>query len=164
MGALSGDNGGLSIVISSHHFDRIVSPQSFYQVITMGEAKGKQVPSYGNPQLNIRLEKNILDLVKAAAEEEGMSAQEWTRRAILLALGQDVPGSVGRAEFDNAIAKLSDELETVKGEWTEVKGEWVEVKKALSDSTPKASSSVRSKTSARTSSSDGEEIKKGRGS
>ena len=107
----------------------------------MGEAKGKQVPSYGNPQLNIRLEKNILDLVKAAAEEEGMSAQEWTRRAILSALGQDVPGSVGRAEFD-----------AVKVELTEVKGELAEQKKAISDLTQKASSSVRSKAIAKTSS------------
>ncbi len=56
-------------------------------------------------------------------------------------------------KIENAIAFLRDEFQI---ELEVVKGELVEVKKALSDLTQKASSSVRSKTSARTYSGGGE--------
>lgn len=75
----------------------------------MTSLKDKQ-PPYGNPQLNIRIEKEILDQVKDAAKKEGMTAQDWARRAILSALGQDIPNGVARSEFESAIASLRSEL------------------------------------------------------
>ena len=81
----------------------------------MATTKEKQ-PPYGNPQLNIRLEKEILDQLKAAAEKEGMTAQDWARRAILTSLGQDIPGGIGRGEFDDAIAQLKTQFQTELGQ------------------------------------------------
>ena len=83
-------------------------------MIQMANTKEKQAP-YGNPQLNIRLEKEILDQLKAAAEKEGMSAQDWARRAILTSLGQDIPGGIGRAEFEDAIAPLNLQIKRLQG-------------------------------------------------
>jgi hypothetical protein len=85
-------------------------------MIQMANTKEKQAP-YGNPQLNIRLEKEILDQLKAAAEKEGMSAQDWARRAILTSLGQDIPGGIGRAEFEDAIAELRNEFANKLGDF-----------------------------------------------
>jgi len=82
----------------------------------MANTKEKQAP-YGNPQLNIRLEKEILDQLKAAAEKEGMSAQDWARRAILTSLGQDIPGGIGRGEFEDAIAELRNEFANKLGDF-----------------------------------------------
>lgn len=80
----------------------------------MATTKEKQ-PPYGNPQLNIRLEKEILDQLKAAAEKEGMTAQDWARRAILTSLGQDIPGGIGRGEFEDAIAPLNLQIKRLQG-------------------------------------------------
>lgn len=68
----------------------------------------------GNPQLNIRIEKELLDKIKKAAESEGLTAAEWARRACLASLGESLPGGIGRGEFEAAIAELRKEIEELK--------------------------------------------------
>lgn len=78
----------------------------------------KQTSAYGNPQLNIRLPREVMEKIEKAREAENLpSSQEWARRVILAALGEDVPSGVSRNEFSQAltaIAELREELEAVK--------------------------------------------------
>ena len=67
----------------------------------------------GNPQLNIRLEKELLDKIKSAADSEGITAAEWARRACLSSLGESLPGGVSRSEFES----LKSEVEALKKDW-----------------------------------------------
>lgn len=79
----------------------------------------------GNPQLNIRLEIDLMNKVKDEAEKQGMRPQEWVRRLIKETLGEvptnvvlSVDGnnatSVTREEFETVIAKLTEEVEEIK--------------------------------------------------
>ncbi len=79
----------------------------------------------GNPQLNIRLEPDLMGKVADKAKEQGMRPQEWVRRLIKETLGEvstnvvlsaDTNNATGisRDEFEAAIASLRDEIEAVK--------------------------------------------------
>jgi hypothetical protein len=79
----------------------------------------------GNPQLNIRLEPDLMAKVTAKAKEQGMRPHEWVRRLIKETLGEvstnvvlptDTSNATGitRDEFEAAIAALRGELESVK--------------------------------------------------
>ena len=79
----------------------------------------------GNPQLNIRLEPDLMAKVADKAKEQGMRPQEWVRRLIKETLGEvstnvvlssDSSNATGitRDEFEAAIAALRDEIEQVK--------------------------------------------------
>ncbi|MFN7715363.1 MAG: hypothetical protein ACK5QS_07785 [Pseudanabaenaceae cyanobacterium] len=81
----------------------------------------------GNPQLNIRLEPDLMKTVKAEAEKQGMRPQEWVRRLIKETLGEvstnvvltsDSSSATGisRDEFETAITNLTDQLAAVLGE------------------------------------------------
>lgn len=79
----------------------------------------------GNPQLNIRLEPDLMAKVAAKAKEQGMRPQEWVRRLIKETLGEVTTNvvlssdtnnatSVSRDEFEAAIAALRGEINQVK--------------------------------------------------
>ena len=72
------------------------------------------ISAYGNKQVNIRFESELLEEIKAAAETDGIGLQDWVRNACRNALGQAVPGAVGRSEFEAAIANLAKEVEELK--------------------------------------------------
>jgi hypothetical protein len=75
----------------------------------------------GNPQLNVRLEPDLMRKVKEEAEKQGMRPQEWVRRLIKETLGE-VPNtvvlsndggndsSVSRGEFEAVISTLNGKL------------------------------------------------------
>jgi hypothetical protein len=65
-------------------------------------------------QVNIRVEPDLLDKIKAAAKKEGIVLQDWIRNACRNALGEAIPGAVGRSEFEAAIANLAKEVEELK--------------------------------------------------
>ena len=79
----------------------------------------------GNPQLNIRLEPDLMNKVAAKAQEQGMRPQEWVRRLIKETLGEVSTNvvlptdtvnatTVTRDEFEAAIAALRSEIDQVK--------------------------------------------------
>jgi len=81
----------------------------------------------GNPQLNIRLEPDLMGKVKDEAEKQGMRPQEWVRRLIKETLGEvstnvvlSIDGGnatgVSKDEFEAAIASLTGQLSEVMGE------------------------------------------------
>jgi len=72
------------------------------------------ISAYGNKQVNIRFESDLLEKIKAAAKKDGIGLQDWVRNACRNALGQSVPGAVGRSEFEAAIADLTQEIEQIK--------------------------------------------------
>lgn len=72
------------------------------------------ISAYGNKQVNIRLEADLLQQIKDAAEGEGIGVQDWIRNACRSALGQSIPGAVGRSEFESAIASLSEQIQQLK--------------------------------------------------
>ena len=78
----------------------------------------------GNPQLNIRLEIDLMDKVKEEAEKQGMKPQEWVRRLIKETLGEvstnvvlstdnATATTVSKDEFETAIASLTKQIESV---------------------------------------------------
>jgi hypothetical protein len=73
------------------------------------------ISAYGNKQVNIRFESDLLEEIKTAAKTDGIGLQDWVRNACRSALGQSVPGAVGKSEFEATIAKLTDQIESAKG-------------------------------------------------
>ncbi len=96
-----------------------------YQLTTGDIMSGSH---YGNKQVNVRMESELLDSIKEAAEDSGLSVQEWVRNACRSALGQSIPGAISsfeleslRGEVESAIAgltakikKQSEEIEAIK--------------------------------------------------
>jgi hypothetical protein len=77
------------------------------------EAMGK----YGNPQLNIRLDPEVMKQIGERAEADGINKQEWAKRLILEALGKPLPTAIGRSEFEavaQQLANLAEEVKTIK--------------------------------------------------
>jgi hypothetical protein len=72
------------------------------------------ISAYGNKQVNVRMEDELVDKIKAAAEANGIGVQDWIRNACRAALGESIPGAVGRSEFEAAIASLTKEVEELK--------------------------------------------------
>jgi hypothetical protein len=60
------------------------------------------------------MESELLDKIKAAADTDGIGLQDWIRNACRNALGEAIPGAVGRSEFEEAIANLAKEVEELK--------------------------------------------------
>lgn len=72
---------------------------------------------YGNPQLNIRLDPEIMRQIEERAEADGINKQEWAKRLILDALGKELPTAIGRSEFETVttqLATLTQEIEQIK--------------------------------------------------
>ena len=80
----------------------------------------KQTSAYGNPQLNIRLPRDVMEKIEKAKDAENLpSSQELARRVILAALGEDLPSAISRSEFSQAteaIADLTSRLEALQDE------------------------------------------------
>lgn len=72
----------------------------------------------GNPQLNIRLEIDLMNKVKDEAETQGMRPQEWVRRLIKEALGE-VSANVVLA-VDSATGISRDEIQSMISESIEL--------------------------------------------
>jgi len=81
----------------------------------------------GNPQLNIRLEIDLMDKVKAEADKQGMRPQEWVRRLIketlckipthlVVSTDNASATSVDRNEFEEVTAKLNEQLQNLRDE------------------------------------------------
>ena len=69
---------------------------------------------YGNKQVNVRMESELVDSIKAAADSGGVSMQDWIRNACRSALGQSIPGAISSSELEplkEAIAGLTAKLE-----------------------------------------------------
>jgi hypothetical protein len=66
--------------------------------------------NYGNKQVNIRLEPEILQKIESKARENNLSPSDWIRNAIRSALGEEIPGAISRLEFEAAIAGLDQRL------------------------------------------------------
>jgi hypothetical protein len=65
---------------------------------------------YGNKQVNIRIEPELLKQIEDKAGEAKISPADWIRNAIRLALGETIPGAITRLEFEAAIAGLDERL------------------------------------------------------
>lgn len=72
------------------------------------------ISAFGNKQVNVRMETDLLDDIKKAADTDGIGLQDWIRNACRVALGQPVPGAIGRSEFESAIASLNQQVEELK--------------------------------------------------
>jgi 4-hydroxy-3-methylbut-2-enyl diphosphate reductase IspH len=79
------------------------------------------MPVSGNPQLNIRLEPELMKSVKKEAETQGMRPQEWVRRLIKETLGKvstnvvlSTATTVSKDEFETVIAELREEIKEAK--------------------------------------------------
>lgn len=70
----------------------------------------------GNPQLNIRLEIDLMDKVKEKAEENGMRPQEWVRRLIKETLGEVPTNVVLSGDTDTATGITRDDIESMVSE------------------------------------------------
>lgn len=79
----------------------------------------------GNPQLNIRLEIDLMEKVKAEAKKQGMRPQEWVRRLIketlceipthlVLSTDNASATSVSREEFETTINTLRQQYRELK--------------------------------------------------
>jgi hypothetical protein len=65
---------------------------------------------YGNKQVNIRIESELLAQIESKAGEAKISPADWIRNAIRSALGQPIPGAITRLEFEKAIAALDERI------------------------------------------------------
>ncbi|MBD2652031.1 hypothetical protein H6G45_00695 [Synechocystis sp. FACHB-383] len=72
------------------------------------------ISAYGNKQVNVRMDDVLVDKIKAAAEANGIGVQDWIRNACRSALGESIPGAIGRSEFETAISNLAREVEDLK--------------------------------------------------
>lgn len=72
------------------------------------------ISAYGNKQVNVRFDSELLEKIQTAADKEEVGLQDWIRNACKSALGESIPGAVGRSEFQEALAKLQSEIEDLK--------------------------------------------------
>jgi hypothetical protein len=83
----------------------------------MTTKKTPALGKYGNPQLNIRLDPEIMEQIEERAEADHIGKQEWVKRLILEALGKELPTAIGRSEFETVtkqLAQLAEEVQTIK--------------------------------------------------
>lgn len=67
----------------------------------------------GNPQLNIRLEIDLMKKVKEKADENGMRPQEWVRRLIKETLGEVSTNVVLSTDNATATGVSRDDIESM---------------------------------------------------
>lgn len=65
-------------------------------------------------QLNVRIPLDLLEDIHSAADREGLTAQAWVKNACRSILKKDIPGTIGRSEFECAIAGLSREIKELR--------------------------------------------------